>query len=75
MSGSVGSVSSRSGMVENMRVTVGVASPALSVQKLFHFRFSPPVFIDIFSFGYRPMSGLVGCAISKSGMIKMWGGR
>ncbi len=35
MSGNVGSEISKSGMVENMRVAVGIASPSLSVQKLF----------------------------------------
>ncbi len=48
MSGSVGSVISRSSMVENVGVAVGIASPSLSAQMLFllpvftsglHFRF------------------------------------
>ncbi len=52
MSGGVDSATSRSGVVENVWVAVGIASPALSVEKLFslpvsgsgfHFRF----FIDI----------------------------
>ncbi len=34
MSGGVGSEISKSGMVENVEVAVGIASPALSVQKL-----------------------------------------
>ncbi len=53
--------------------SVGIASPALSVQKLFslpvsgfHFRF----FYRHFAFGCRPMSGGVGSEISKSGMVE-----
>jgi len=35
MSGRVGSAMSMSGMLENVRVVVGIASPSVSVQKLF----------------------------------------
>jgi len=35
MSGRVGSVISKSGVVENVGVAVGIASPSVSVQKLF----------------------------------------
>ena len=35
MSGNVGSAISKSGMVENVRVAVEIASPSLSVPKLF----------------------------------------
>ena len=35
MSGGVGSAISKSGMAENVGVAVEIASPALSVQKLF----------------------------------------
>ncbi len=35
MSGCVDSVTSKSGKVENVEVAVGIASPAVSVQKLF----------------------------------------
>ena len=43
MSGNVGSDISKSGMVENMGVAVEIASPSLSVQKLFLLPvYSPP---------------------------------
>ncbi len=35
MSGRVGSVISKSGIVDNVEVAVGIASPYVSVQKLF----------------------------------------
>ena len=43
MSSNAGSESGRSGMVENVGVAVGIASPSLSVQKLFLLPvYSPP---------------------------------
>ncbi len=35
MSGRVGSVTSKSDIIENVGVAVGIASPSVSVQKLF----------------------------------------
>ncbi len=55
-----------SGMVENVVVAVGIASPALVVQKLFPLPVSTSGFVaDISGFRCLPMSGLVGSAISK----------
>ncbi len=74
MSGGVDSAISRSGVVENVLVAVGIASPALSVQKLFplpvsssgfHLRF----FYRHFAFVCRSMSDGVDSAISRSGVV------
>ncbi len=70
MSGNVGSDISESGMVANVGAAVGIASPSVSVYKLFstsgfHFRFHN----QHLSFRCRPMSGRVGSAISKLGMV------
>ncbi len=53
MSANVGSVIFGSGMVENVRVAVGIASPSVSVQKLFPL----PVLWPTFEF---PMPADVG---------------
>ena len=45
MSGNVGSVIFGSGMVKNMGVAVGIASPSVSVQKLFPLPVSWPTFL------------------------------
>ncbi len=63
MSADVGSVIFGSGMVENVGVAVGIASPSVSVQKLFPL----PVSWTTFDF---PMSANVDSAISKSGMVE-----
>ena len=44
MSGNVGSAISRSGMVENVGVAVGIASKSVSVQKLFQLPVLGPPF-------------------------------
>ncbi len=44
MSGRVGSAISKSGMVENVGVAVGIASPSVSFQKLFPLPVSWPTF-------------------------------
>ena len=49
MSGCVGSAISRSGMVENVGVAVGVASPALSAEMFFPL----PLFTSGFHFRFR----------------------
>ena len=67
MESSVGSAIFTSGVAENMGVAVGIASPSLLVQKLFPF---PVCIAAILSFGYWLMSGSVGTAISKSGMVE-----
>ncbi len=73
MSGCVDSAISRSGVVENVWVAVGIASVDLSIQNLFplpvsgfHFRF----FTDNLLFGCRPMSGGVDSATSRSGVVE-----
>ncbi len=63
------------GMVENVGVAVRIASPSLSVQKLFPLRFSPPVptsgsEADISGFRCWPMSYRVGSAIFESGIVE-----
>ncbi len=45
MSGNVGSVIFRSGMVENVGLAVGIASPSVSVQKLLPLPVSTSVFV------------------------------
>ncbi len=50
MSGRVGSVISKSGMVENVGVAVEIAFPSLSVQKLFLLPVSWPTINHVLSF-------------------------
>ncbi len=58
-------------MVENVWVAVGIASPALSVQKLFPLPVSTSGSVaDILGFQCRPMSGNVGSAISESDIVE-----
>ena len=70
MTGHVGSAISKSGMVENVGVAIGIASPSVSIQTFFHFRFPLPVSWPTFEL---PMLGRVGSAISKSGMVENMG--
>ena len=57
-------------MVENLGVAAGIASLALSVQKLFPL----PVFVaDIFASPCRPRWGRVGSVISELGMVENMG--
>ena len=74
-SGGVGGDISKSAMVSNVGVAVGIASPALSIKKLFplpvstsgvYFRFPG----RHFGFPCRPMSGRVASAMSKSGTFE-----
>ena len=61
------SVLSESGMVENVGVAAGTASPALSVQELFPL----PVFLAAkLSSGCRPMSDNVGAGMSEPGIAE-----
>ena len=69
MSGNVGSDISESGVVANVGVAVGTASPCLSVQALFLLPVSWPTIIHILPSRGRPMSGNVGSDISESGMV------
>ena len=67
MSGCVGRAIFESGMVANVGVAVGIASPALSVQTLFPLSVSTFGFVaDILGYRCAPMPGLVGSAIPKS---------
>ena len=65
MSCRVGSVISMSGMVQNVGLAIGIASPSLSVQKLF---LLPVCVVDIrvpnAGFRFRPTSGRVASGIS-----------
>ncbi len=63
MSDNVSSVIFGSGMIENVRVAVGIASPSVSVQKLFPLPVSWPTF-------EFPMSANVGSVIFGSGMVE-----
>ena len=54
-------------MVENMGAPVEIASPSLSVQKLF---LLPVCVVAILRFPCRPTSGHVVSAISESGMAE-----
>ncbi len=68
MSGSVGSVISESGMVENVGVAAGTGLPALSGQKLVPLS----VLVSDIQGGCsrcRPMSGRVGSVIYESGIV------
>jgi len=69
MSGRVGNVISKSGVVDNVGVAVEIASPSVSVKVIstsgFHFRFCG----RHLRFRCRPMSGRVGNVISKSGVV------
>ena len=67
MSGRVGSVISKSGMVENVGVAAETASKSISVQKLF---LLPVLVAAILNFGCRPMSDHVVRAISGSGVVE-----
>ncbi len=76
MSDNVGSVIFWSGVVDNLGVAVGIASPSVFVQKLFplpvstsgfHFRFPLPVSWPTFEL---PMSDNVGSVIFGSGMVE-----
>src|SRR5512139_4142377 len=69
MSGNVGSDISESGVVANVGVAVGTASPSLSVQTLFLLPVSWPTINHILPFRGRPMSGNVGSDITESGMV------
>jgi hypothetical protein len=69
MSGNVGSDISESGVVANVGVDVGTASPSLSVQTLFLLPVSWPTINHILPFRGRPMSGNVGSDIPESGMV------
>ena len=64
MSGRVGNVISKSGMVENVGVAVGIALPSVTDQKLFPLPVSTFGFVaDILGYRYAPIPGLVGSAI------------
>ena len=69
MSGNARSDISESGMVTNVGVAVGTASPSLSVQSLFLLPVSWPTINHILPFRGRPMSGNVGSGISESGVV------
>ncbi len=66
-SGHVVSGISESGMVENVGVAAEIASPSLSVQKLF---LLPVCVVAILRFPCRPTSGHVVSSISESGMVE-----
>ena len=69
MSGNVDCDIAESGMVTNVGVAIGTASPSLSVQTLFLLPVSWPTINHIVRFRGRPMSGNVGSDISESGMV------
>ncbi len=69
MSGNVGSDISESGMVANVGAAVGIASPSVSVQKLFPRPVSRPVSWPTFEFLWSADVRRVGSAISKLGMV------
>ncbi len=71
MSGRVGNAISKSGMVGNVGVAVEIASPSVSVQKLFPL----PVFTSGFVADYQTsfeflMSAVVVSAITESGVVE-----
>ncbi len=66
----VGSFHNQVGHGRKWEVAVGIASPALSVQKLFLLPVSWPTINHILSSCYRPMSGNAGSAICKSGVVE-----
>ena len=71
MSGRIGSAISESDIVENVGVAVEIASPALSVQKLFPLPVSTSGSVaDILAFRCRPISGHVVSGISESGVVE-----
>ncbi len=71
MSGPVGSAISKSGMVENVGVDVGIASPSASIQKLFPLPVFTSGFVaDVVGFRCWPMWGNVGRVIFRPGMVE-----
>ncbi len=66
MSGRVGSTISMLGMLENVGVAVGIASPSVSVQNLFPL----PVSWPTFEFPMSVMSADVGSVIFCSGVVE-----
>ncbi len=71
MSGRVGSAISKLGMADNVGVAFGIASQSVSVQKFFPLPVSTSGSVaDISGSRCRQMSGRVGSAISKSGMVE-----
>ena len=66
-SGHIGSGIFKSGMVENVGVAIEIASPSLSVQKIFPL---PVCIFDILRSRCRPMSDHVVSGISESGMVE-----
>ncbi len=71
MSDNVGSVIFGSGIVENVGVAVGIASPTLSIQMLFPLPVSTSDSVaDTSGFRFFPMSGRIGSAISKLVMVE-----
>ncbi len=69
-SDNVGSVIFGSGIVENVEVAAEIASPSISVQKLF---LLPVSVVVILRFPCRPTSGHVVSGISVSGMVETVG--
>ncbi len=61
---------SESGVVANVGVDVEIASPSLSVQRLF---LLPVCIVAILRFPCRPTSGHVVCGIPESGMVENMG--
>ncbi len=74
MSGRVGNAKAKSGMVENVGVAVGIASPSVSVQKLFPLPVSTSGFMVDISVSVvgrcRTMSAV---SYSDRAWSKMWG--
>ncbi len=71
MSGRVGSDISESGIVENVGVSIGIASLTLAVRVLFPLPVSTSGSVaDISGFRRLSMSGHVGRDISKSGIAE-----
>ncbi len=70
MSDNVVNDTSEWGIVKNVRVAVGIASPALSDQNLLLLSVSWPIINQILSSCHRPMSGDAGSAICKSGVVE-----
>ncbi len=74
MSGRVGSVISKSGMVGNVGVAVGIASPSVSFQKLFPLPVSTSGFdADICVSGVGRCRAMSAVAYSDWVWSKMWG--
>ncbi len=72
MSANVDRVISESGMVENMGVEVEIATPSLTVKKLFPLPVSVSAILNLVGGRRREMFGNVDSVIFKSGLVENW---